>query len=50
MLDWLDHIEKLGVTALYLGPVFESDRHGYDTRDYNTVDTRLGTKEDLQKF
>ncbi|NLJ95400.1 MAG: hypothetical protein GX326_07935 [Clostridiaceae bacterium] len=49
MLDWLDHIEKLGVTALYLGPVFESDRHGYDTRDYNMVDTRLGTKEDLQK-
>ena len=33
--DWAEHIEKLGADAVYLGPVFESDCHGYDTRDYD---------------
>lgn len=46
--DWAEHIEKLGANALYLCPVFESDRHGYDTRDYRKVDCRLGTNEDLR--
>ena len=46
--DWAGHIEKLGADALYLGPVFESDCHGYDTRDYRRVDCRLGTNEDLK--
>ena len=46
--DWAEHIEKLGANALYLGPVFESDCHGYDTRDYRRVDCRLGTNEDLK--
>ena len=46
--DWAEHIEKLGADALYLGPVFESDCHGYDTRDYRKVDCRLGTNEDLK--
>ena len=41
--DWAGHIEKLGADAMYLGPVFESDCHGYDTRDYRRVDCRLGT-------
>lgn len=44
---WLDHIQGLGVNALYLGPLFESSRHGYDTVDYYTVDRRLGTRETL---
>lgn len=46
---WVDHMKKLGVTCLMLNPVFESDSHGYDTRDYTKVDSRLGTKEDLKK-
>ena len=46
--DWAGHIEKLGADAMYLGPVFESDCHGYDTRDYRRVDCRLGTNEDLK--
>ena len=46
--DWAEHIEKLGADAVYLGPVFESDCHGYDTRDYRRVDCRLGTNEDLK--
>lgn len=39
---WLDHLQALGITALYLGPVFESTAHGYDTVDYYRVDRRLG--------
>ena len=45
--DWADHIQKLGANAVYLGPVFDSDRHGYDTRDYRRVDCRLGTNEEF---
>ncbi len=45
--DWAEHIQKLGANALYLSPVFESDRHGYDTRDYRKIDCRLGTNEDF---
>ncbi len=45
--DWAGHIQKLGANALYLSPVFESDRHGYDTRDYRKIDCRLGTNEDF---
>ncbi|MBN2556598.1 MAG: cyclomaltodextrinase [Anaerolineales bacterium] len=44
---WLDHLETLGVTAVYLGPVFEASSHGYDTADYFHVDRRLGTDETL---
>ena len=44
---WLDHLETLGVTAVYLGPVFEASSHGYDTADYFHVDRRLGTEETL---
>jgi len=39
---WIDHWDALGVTALYLGPLFESSTHGYDTTDYFHVDRRLG--------
>ena len=46
--DWAAHIEQLGADAVYLSPVFESDEHGYDTRDYRTLDCRLGTNEDFK--
>jgi glycosidase len=45
--DWIPHLRELGVTALYLGPVFESTYHGYDTADYYRVDRRLGSNADL---
>ena len=45
---WLDHMRKLGVNALYLGPLFESTAHGYDTADYYHVDRRLGTDQTLR--
>jgi len=47
---WLDHIQALGANALYLGPVFESDAHGYDTADYYWVDRRLGSNETLAQL
>lgn len=49
VIDWIPHIEKLGANAIYFSPVFESDTHGYNTRDYTKIDCRLGTNEDFKK-
>ncbi|MEA1912028.1 MAG: alpha-amylase family glycosyl hydrolase [Spirochaetota bacterium] len=49
ILDWIDHFKSLGINALYLGPVFESAEHGYDTVNYFEVDRRLGTNETLKR-
>jgi glycosidase len=43
LLGWVPHIRALGANAVYFCPVFESDAHGYDTRDFTRIDTRLGT-------
>lgn len=48
--EWLPHLKELGFTAVYIGPLFESTSHGYDTRDYKTVDRRLGDNEDFIGF
>ena len=48
VIDWIGHIKRLGANAIYFSPVFESDTHGYNTRDYQKIDTRLGTTEDFQ--
>lgn len=48
--EWIPHLKKLGVNAIYLGPVFESSMHGYDTADFFTVDRRLGTNSVLKKL
>jgi glycosidase len=45
--DWIDHLKKIGINAIYFSPVFEADSHGYDTRDYYKIDCRLGTNEDF---
>jgi len=47
LLDWVEHIKKTGADTVLLNPVFDSDRHGYDTRDYLHLDPRLGRDEDL---
>ena len=47
--DWLPHLVKLGVGAVYFCPVFDSDRHGYDTRDFKTIDPRLGSNQDFKE-
>ena len=41
VIDWIPHIKKTGANAVYFSPVFESDRHGYDTRDYRKIDVRV---------
>lgn len=48
--DWLPHLQDIGCTAIYIGPLFESTSHGYDTRDYRLVDRRLGDNEDFKQF
>ena len=48
VIDWIPHIEKLGANAIYFSPVFESDTHGYNTRDYTKIDCRLVTNEDFK--
>ena len=50
LLPWIDHIKDIGCTALYIGPLFESVGHGYETTDYKKLDSRLGTNEDLTAF
>ncbi len=47
--NWIDHFKKMHVNALYLGPIFESYEHGYDTSDYQKLDHRLGTNEDFKQ-
>ncbi|MCI8614660.1 MAG: cyclomaltodextrinase [Lachnospiraceae bacterium] len=48
--EWIPHMKKLGINAIYFSPVFESDTHGYNTRDYKKIDTRLGTNEDFKEL
>lgn len=47
---WLPHIRSLGCSGIYIGPLFESSAHGYDTRDYRMIDRRLGDEEDFRSF
>ena len=50
LLPWIGHLKRLGFTALYIGPLFQSVGHGYETTDYKLLDSRLGTNEDLKAF
>jgi cyclomaltodextrinase / maltogenic alpha-amylase / neopullulanase len=50
LYTWLDPIQALGANALYLGPLFESSGHGYDTADYFQLDRRLGDRATLANF
>lgn len=50
LLPFVSQIKKLGFNALYIGPLFESVGHGYETTDYKKLDSRLGTNEDLADF
>lgn len=47
--EWIPHLEELNVNAVYFSPVFESDTHGYNTRDYRKIDCRLGTNDDFKQ-
>ncbi len=50
LLDWLPHIKEIGCDAIYIGPLFESVAHGYETIDYKKLDSRLGDNDDLKNF
>jgi len=50
ILPWISHIKNIGCNAIYIGPLFESVGHGYETTDYKKLDSRLGTNETLKNF
>lgn len=50
LIPWISHIKEIGCNAIYIGPLFESVGHGYETTDYKKLDSRLGTNEDLTNF
>ena len=45
--EWTEYLENLGISSILLNPIFESDNHGYDTRDFRKIDCRLGTNDDF---
>ena len=47
LLDWSSYLKELGIDSIILNPIFESDNHGYDTRDFKKIDCRLGTNKDF---
>ena len=50
LLPWIHHIKEIGCNAIYIGPLFKSVGHGYETTDYKKLDSRLGTNQDLAEF
>ena len=50
LIPWIDHIREIGCNAIYIGPLFESVGHGYETTDYKKLDSRLGDNADLKDF
>lgn len=49
VIDFVPHLKKLNINAVYFCPVFESSAHGYDTRDFSKIDVRLGSNEDFKE-
>ena len=50
LIPWISHVKEIGCNAIYIGPLFESVGHGYETTDYRKLDSRLGTNEDLKEY
>ena len=48
VIGWIQHLKKLNVNVVLFNPLFESDTHGYNTRDFFRVDRRLGTNGDFR--
>lgn len=48
--QFIIHLKELNVNAVYLGPIFESTYHGYDTINYFKVDQRLGTNDNFKEI
>jgi len=51
IVERLDYLSDLGVTALYLNPIFAAgSNHRYNTSDYHAIDDRLGTLADFTRL
>jgi tRNA(adenine34) deaminase len=50
LIDFIPHLKEMHINMVYIGPLFSSEYHGYDTIDYYQVDKRLGSNEDLIKL
>ena len=51
IIDHLDYLQDLGITGLYLCPIFESpSNHKYNTTDYFEIDRHFGDKEIFRKL
>lgn len=51
VIDHLDDLEQLGITAIYFTPIFEATtNHKYDTKNYMKVDPHFGTNEKLKEL
>lgn len=50
IIDWIPHLKELNINAVYFGPLFESTKHGYDTKDYYKVDVRLGDNASFKRI
>lgn len=51
IIDKLPYLKKLGVTLLYLSPIFKSSsNHRYDTGDYEFVDELLGDEDKFRQL
>lgn len=44
----IPRLKALGITAVLFNPLFESEKHGYDTVDFYKIDRRLGTNEEFR--
>ena len=52
IISKLDYLEKLGITASWLSPVYQSpmDDNGYDISDYEGIASIFGTMEDMEEL
>lgn len=50
LIPWLGRVKELGFTGLLLGPIFQSETHGYDTTDFKHIDDRLGGDASFDKL
>ena len=51
IMEKLSYLYELGVTVIYLNPIFEADsNHRYNTGDYCKVDDLLGTQRDFENL
>lgn len=51
IIEKLPYISSLGVTTVYLSPVFEAwSNHKYNTADYKKIDEYFGTEEDFKNL